>query len=187
MQKFKKMPKPPLVGAAILLVLGVALMAWPEVVLGIFPPLLGAVLALAGAIGLAHSLAMRSHLARPGAKLLQSVLQVVVGIIFMVKRDFSLGFLAVLFGLYVLASSVIRLGEATAAARAKQPWAGALADGLMQLVLGVLLLFAPFSQRMLWARFLGVHFVVAAANTLHWLYKGARAPGAQAEDESADA
>lgn len=171
MRRKNPVPQLPLFGAATVLVLGLLLMVRPQVVLDIFPPLLGAVLAVAGAMGVAHTAAMRGRLVRPFAKLLLSVLQLVAGLVFVFKRDMSLAFLTLLFGIYVLGTAAVHVGQAAEMAKQKRTWLPKAAEGIFQLVLGALLLLAPIGHRLLWARFLGLHFVVAAMATLLWLHK----------------
>lgn len=158
------------------LALGLALIFWPRGVLQVFPPLLGALMLVAGAIGIAHSLAMRARLMQPGMKLLQGLLTVLVGLVFLVKQNFSMAFLTVLFGIYVIVTACIHMSMALDAARDGGRWFAEAGEGLLQFVLGALLLFSPFTGNLLWARLLGLHFSVAALSTMGWLLRESRRP-----------
>lgn len=161
---------PTIVMVAVLL-LGLALVIWPDSILSVFPPLLGGVLVLVGGLVLAHCFVMWNRLAQPELQLLRAVVNIVIGIIFIVKHDFSLAFLSILFGIYILVMAGIDFSAALGAMWSGENWAVTLLDALFKLVLGILLMFAPFTGRSLWARVLGAYFAIASAKALIWLIK----------------
>lgn len=123
MKKEKRpVPKIPLVAALALLLLGALLVFFPDTVLGLLPPLVGTVMLLVGLQGLIHALVMGERLPEPGMKMLQSVIYLLVGLIFLVKQDISLAFLSILFGLYVLVTAAIHLSLAIDNRRKKKAW-----------------------------------------------------------------
>lgn len=169
LKKLKDTPRVPLIGGLLFFALGLCLLVWPEPVLTIFPPLLGTIMVLVGALLTAHSLIMWQRLMQPGFKLLRGVVNIVVGLIFIVKHDFTLAFLSILFGLYILVMAAIDFSDAMQNLGAKKPWLAGVVQAVAKFALGIVLLFAPFSGRVLWARVLGVYFMLAAGNMLHWL------------------
>lgn len=173
----------PMAVAVIFLLLGVALLAWPEAVIGVFPPLLGVVLLLVGVQGTAHTLVMWRRLPAPGFALLRGLVNLVVGVIFLVRRDVSLVFMSVLFGAYVLVGAALDF-VAVIRDRKERPavWTD-LAESLLNLVLGVLLLVSPFTGQALWARVLGLHFVLVVGSSLWWLWRQRQNPADAAEED----
>lgn len=179
----------PALGAGLFLLLGVAMLIWPEQIVGVFPPLLGVVLLLVGIQGVAYNLVMGKRAAASEMGLLRGVINLVVGVVFLFKQDLSMAFMSVLFGLYVLVSSAANLVAALGRWREKKPFATDLADSVFGMVIGLLLLFSPFTGRALWVRVLGVYFVISAANALRGLYglqKDAQAADKTAEDDTED-
>ncbi|MGD9559511.1 MAG: DUF308 domain-containing protein [Oscillospiraceae bacterium] len=174
----------PLAGAVLFLLLGVGMLVWPDAILTVFPPLVGAVLVVVGIQAVAYNLVMGRRVANGAFALLRGVINILVGAIFLVKRDLSLAFLSILFGLYVLVGAAMNLSTAAQRIREKKPFATELWDGVFNLVLGLLLLFSPFTGRSLWVRVLGVHFIVSAGTSLVWmLRRGGEKP---VDDEGQD-
>lgn len=171
--------RPPLAAALALLLLGLALLAWPDVLLKVLPPLIGVVLILVGAQFIISTLLMGSRVKEPSLRFLSGFVNILVGAVFILKRDVSLLFMSVLFGLYVLVSAGIGLSVALAGRQRREAWLPAALESLLELVLGALLLFSPFNGLTLWVRVLGVYFVVAAAGML-WALAGLK----KREDEN---
>lgn len=181
MKKLKQIPKIPFGGAALFFALGLALLIWPDAVLTVFPPLLGGIIVLVGSLNVGHTLVMWQRVAQPGFKLLRGMVNIVVGLVFIAKRDVTLAFLSILFGLYVLIMAAIDFSDAMQNLRTQKRWGLTFFQAVAKLVLGLVLLFAPFSGRTLWVRVLGVYFMVIAGGTLHWLVTERRpAPPASA-------
>lgn len=161
----------PAIVAGLLLLLGLGLLFWPDAVLTVFPPLIGGVLVLVGGLMLAHCVVMWKHLAQPELRVLSAAVNIVIGLVFIIKHDFSLAFLSILFGIYVLVMAGIDFSSALGAMWSGEAWIGSMLEALVKLVLGALLMFAPFSGRALWARVLGGYFVVVAVRILFLLWQ----------------
>jgi uncharacterized membrane protein HdeD (DUF308 family) len=161
----------PAIVAGLLLLLGLGLLIWPDVVLGVFPPLIGGVLVLVGGLMLAQCIVIWQYLAQPELRVLNASVNIVIGLVFIIKHDVSLAFLSILFGIYVLIMAGIDFSSALGAMWSGEAWIGLMLEALVKLVLGALLMFAPFSGRSLWAQVLGGYFVVAAVRILFWLCK----------------
>lgn len=161
----------PIAAALLLLLLGAALLVWPDETIHIFPPLIGVVLVLAGIPPVVTGLVLRHRVMEPGFRVLQGCINIGVGIIFIVKQDLSLMFLSVLFGLYALVSAGVDFSEALRGRRLHQPWLGRLVESVLRFLFSILLLFSPFGhlQYSLWARLLGIYFFLTALGLLRWL------------------
>ncbi len=156
----------PILGTVVLMLLGLALLIWPAGVINMFSPLLGIVLIVVGAQVTAHSLVMGRRVAAPGAALVRGLIMLLVGVVFITKRDLSLAFLSVLFGLYILVSAALDFSSALESRYHKRPYGLEMAGSIFSLAIGLLLLFSPFSGLDLWARVLGGYFLLMAGNTL---------------------
>ncbi|MFV0353057.1 MAG: DUF308 domain-containing protein [Oscillospiraceae bacterium] len=153
-------------GAA-LFVLGCILVFWPSVALRVFPPLIGLVIVIVGVQGLIQLAVFKNRTAAPGLKLAQSLVNILVGMVFLAKRDLSFLFLELLFGLYVVLVAILHLSLVASAIKNKRPFVRELAESVFQLILGLLLLFSPFAdEEPLWVRVLGLHFAVAGISAV---------------------
>lgn len=171
MKENKRLDALPLLGSLAFLILGLILLIWPAKVIIILPVLIGLVLVLVGVQGLAHTLVMHKRIMQPGYKAMQALVNLIIGCIFLVKQDISLLFLSVLFGLYVLFSTVISIVQTFHDIAEKRPFAASLLYEVMALILGILLLFSPFSGLELWIQVLGIYFILAAAGLFNWFRK----------------
>lgn len=156
----RKLPNLPVLGALSTFLLGAALIIFPRQVLLFFPLFLGAVLIFIGLLSVAHSIVMNKQLPAPQNKLLGGMLNIIVGVIFILKRDISLSFLSVLFGLYVLINACVIFSAAIQDRKKRKSWLADLLESFFSLTLGILLLFVPFVNRFFWVQLLGFYFCV---------------------------
>ena len=114
---------------------------------------------------------MEKHhrLMEPGLKLLRGGLSVAVGIVLVLQWDPPTAFITILCGVYIIVTAVLRLSAIGQKRRAGEAWYIRLGSYLFQVVLGVLMIIAPFDQRYLWLRALGAYFVVSGLSTLLWV------------------
>lgn len=164
-------------GVSILgIVLGLALMVFPAQIITLFPVVIGLALILAGVHHVGYSIAARRRTLDPGLTTARGILNIVVGLVFLLKGDVSLVFLSILFGIYALVSAGMDFTDATVRRRKKQKWLAGLIESIVEFVLGAVLLFAPFSDTFFWARFLGLYFILASCAALHVLFSSPRPP-----------
>lgn len=156
----------PIAAACVLLLLGISMLFWPTAIISVFPPLIGIILIFVGVLNIAHSMVLHQLMLDPGFKLMQGIITLIVGLVFILKQDISMAFLTILFGLYVLISAAIHFSSALEYRREKKKWLSALFESLFQFLLGALLLFGTFSDNALWARLLGLEFIVMGTSTL---------------------
>lgn len=173
----------PVLGGIAFLLLGLALMLWPEQVIALFPPAIGVVLILVGTLSIAHSLVLRGQLMEPQAKLLRGLVNVIVGVVFVARQDLSLAFLSILFGVYVLVGAAINFSAALQDRQQGRRWLPALGLSLLEFAMGVVLLRSLFAERLLWVRFLGLYFMLAAGGILLALLPGEKKADSSREKE----
>lgn len=159
----------PMLGIIAFLLLGISMILWPNAIAAIIMPLIGTVLLIVGIQITAHTIAMSRKMMDPEIKLIQGLVNMAAGLVFLLKRDLSAVFVGIIIGLYVLVTAVVGIAQAFGSLRNKKPFAMDLAEGVLQLVLGMLIIFSPFSDQNLWVRLLGVNFVISAAGALRFL------------------
>lgn len=157
---------PPVILMLIFAALGLLLIFFPGFFVRILPPLVGIVLILVGLQGIISGLSLRGVLKHPGFTMARGVLCIVVAIIFLAKNDLSVVFISILFGLFVLISAVLGMMGAVRQKRAGEPWAFDVFEGVVDIILGLLLLIAPFRGMNLWTQILGIHFILVAIGAL---------------------
>ena len=155
-----------LTGGLVLLGFGLILVFWPEFAIHVFPPIIGLVLLLVGIEEMVHLILHRTRIASPPLKLAQSLVHIMVALVFLLKRGPSFPFFEVLLSLYVLFSAILHLSLVISALQNRLPFLLELLESILQLVLGLLLLLTPFSSTVLWVRILGIHFLVAGGNAV---------------------
>lgn len=169
-----KKPKFPIIPAAalgVLMLLGFSLLLWPGLLVEVLPVLIGVLLLLAGVLVIASGGSLRQLGIDTSFRTMFGAVTIVVALVFLVKQDISLVFLSVLFGLYVLITAALSVVEIVNAVRSRQPFILPLLSVVVQMALGLLLLFAPFAGLSLWVQILGVHFVLAGVNGMFWLVR----------------
>lgn len=156
----------PLIAVLIFAAVGLLLLFVPEFFVRILPPLIGVVLLILGLQAIVSGIALRSTREMPLLAIGGGVLSIVVGIIFLVQNNVSVVFISILFGLYIIVTSVLAIADARRKRKAGQPWLFDLVGALIDIVLGLLLLFSPVQGMNLWVRILGIHFILVALGTL---------------------
>ena len=161
----------PISASLIITLLGICLILWPNEVLSLFPPLIGAILSIVGGITILHAIITFKEAPSPWFKLMQGIINLAVGLVFIFNNNVSLAFLTILFGVYILISAATQLLYAIQGLFAKKRWIGDLLESIFQFFLGALILFGTFSGHALWARLLGLQFAITGASSLFWLLR----------------
>lgn len=132
----------PVAAGTLLCALGLACLVWPATMLGMLPILIGICVLALGLTETAFGFAMRAA-GGAGASILQGVVNVAVGLVFLFNRKVTLMFIAVLVGIWLLAAGVLRLSTVRAQRAVGGHWGTALADGVLRLLFGVLMFLRP--------------------------------------------
>lgn len=169
-----------------LVALGGILIFRPHFALRIFPPLIGLALLIVGVQGLVQLVVFKNRTSVPGLKLAQSLVYMLLGLIFLNRGNLSFAILTLLFGVYVTLVAVLHLSLVVSAIKNKRPFVKELVESVFQLAIGIFLLFMPFpNEEPLWVRLMGLHFVFAGVNAV-WDVLKLRMdiqPEAEAEEE----
>lgn len=184
MKKLSTLERPALFVIILLLLWGLLMLIWPSAIYRWFPPLLGLILIIGGALRIAHSFVMRARLPRPLASTIQGLLSVIAGLIFLYACNFSLSFLSIFFGIYVLIGAIVHFISLFTDTHTVDSRASTIITGIFQLVLGGLLLLAPLSGQAIWIRLLGLHFIVSTVSLTIWITQSPKSTGTSKKDET---
>lgn len=156
----------PFIAIIIFAAVGLLLLIVPEFFVRILPPLIGIVLLILGLQALLSGIALRGASETPLLAIGGGVLSIIVGIIFLVQNNVSVVFISILFGLYIIVTSVLGIADALRGRKAGKPWVPGIVESVIDIVLGLLLLFSPVRGMNLWVRILGIHFILVAVGSL---------------------
>lgn len=162
----KRLIAVPLIFLILFGVLGVLFILWPTPFVHILPPILGIVLLILGAFATSIGLTMRKTLRQAGFATLIGLASIVIGLIFLIKNNVSIAFIGILFGLFVLVTAFFSLSRAIQAIRTKESFLRDLIVGLINAILGGLLLINPMGGMTLWVRITGAYLVVLAVSAI---------------------
>lgn len=157
---------PPTIAMVVFAALGLLLLFVPGFFVRILPPLVGIVLIIVGLSGVVSGFTLRGATSHPIFIIGPGLLAIVVGIIFLAKNDVSVVFISILFGLYVILSAVFSIMDAWRKRKAGQPWVFDIVEGVIDILLGLILLLSPLHGMNLWVRILGAHFILIAIGAL---------------------
>lgn len=162
---------PPTIALIVFAALGLLLLFVPGFFVRILPPLVGIALILIGLSGVISGFTLRSATSHPIFFIGPGLLAIIVGIIFLAKNDVSVVFISILFGLYVILTAVFSIMDAWRKRKAGQPWMFDIVEGVIDILLGLILLLSPLHGMNLWVRILGAHFILLSIGALLMLFR----------------
>ncbi|NUO56297.1 MAG: hypothetical protein HOV71_16595 [Hamadaea sp.] len=148
-----------LIGGVVAILLGIVLLIWPDRTLLVLAALLGIWLVILGIVRLADALTGRElGGASRGFSALAGVIYVIAGIVVLANLHASLKFIALLIGLIWIFSGVSEIISGFTRVRGRGAKIGAILLGLINVALGVVVLFWP-----------GITLIVLVWITAIWL------------------
>lgn len=145
------------VGAA-LIALGAVAIIWPQVIVNGLPVLIGIALLCLGVFELVNGVQHRSVTPLGVPVLLQGIVNVAVGCVFLFNSNVSVVFVGVVLGLWAVVSGIVSLRGAFLR-RGTGAFGYSCVDGALKLLVGLLLVFHPFGGIAAWMVVLGIFFV----------------------------
>lgn len=155
----------PCAAGALLCLVGLACLVWPEALSQVLAALVGACLTALGAGLLACGLAARRR-GGGGILLVQSAAHLAAGLVFLLNQDVSLAFLGGILGVWLLVIGVLRARSALAARRMGAPWKGDAVSAALRFGCGALTLVRPFRGLAAGVMLLGAVLVVAGVSLI---------------------
>lgn len=149
------------------LVLGLVLLCWPDWVLGGICILVGGLVAGTGVFQLIRFFVARERLFFAPLTLITGLISLGLGLFLLLRSDVILTALPLVFGLFVVFDSVVRIQNALELRRYGLPsWKGIFGMGLISVVLGLVVLFNPFATVQALVMGIGVILIVEGALNL---------------------
>lgn len=134
-----------LVMSALYLALGIVLLGWPQTVLNVICYVVGGLVALGGVMQLVRFFAARERMLLAPLSLVLGLVCLGLGLFLIVRSDVVQTVLPIVFGLFVVFDSVVRVQNALELRRCGHPrWWSLLALALLSVVLGAVMIANPF-------------------------------------------
>ena len=153
--------------SALYVVLGLVLLCWPDWVLGGICILVGGLVAGTGVFQLIRFFVARERLFFAPLTLITGLVSLGLGLFLLLRSDVILTALPLVFGLFVVFDSVVRIQNALELRRYGLPsWKGIFGMGLVSVVLGLVVLFNPFATVQALVMGIGIILIVEGALNL---------------------
>lgn len=157
------------ISALFCVVLGLILLIWPGAAISVLNTLLGAVLAIAGAIDIVLFLSGHDNTLYGLSRLIIGIILVVFGIWVMVRPSLLAVIIPRVIGTLICVHGIADIGRSVTLRRSAYPgWLAALIMGLLTVALGVLLIFKPLGSFVTVLRFIGAFLVYDGASDV-WI------------------
>lgn len=171
MKKWKWMP---ILSSVIFLLAGIWFLVDPDGITNILPYAIGTLILIVGLEQILYSICTKEYTFLPGFRLTQGMISVLLGIVFLVKQDFSIAVLGMILGVWALISSAIKLNVSLQEKTLGFSWFGDFLIGILQMVFGFLLIFNPFKGISTWIMIVGIYFILTGISillSLHYFSK----------------
>lgn len=167
-EEFKRMKWLPYMAGVMMCVLGGAALLFPDQVAKLLHLCLGVGILGLGVCELAAGFAGRGDAPAyiVSIRRLHGVVNVAVGLVFLLNRTLSVLFAAVALGVWACAFGLIRLLDALHRRLRGAAWGGCAADAAVKFLLGVCMLASPWRSLRIWMILLGVFFVVVGISVI---------------------
>lgn len=153
--------------SALYVVLGLVLLFWPEMVLGAICILIGGLVAGTGVFQLVRFFVARERLFFAPLTLITGLISLGLGLFLLLRSDVILTALPLVFGLFVVFDSVVRLQNAWELRRLGiSSWKGIFGMGIISVVLGLVVLFNPFATVQALVMGIGVILIIEGCMNL---------------------
>ncbi|MEG0304834.1 MAG: DUF308 domain-containing protein [Oscillospiraceae bacterium] len=168
-KSFKRWKWALILAAAILFILGLTAIVWPRGIMNILPILIGITLLAVGACELAFSFGTKEYKSANSIKLIQGVMSLAVGVVFLLKRDVSIVFLGVVLGLWAIISAALKISLALRQHAVGYPCRGTIVEAAVKGIIGLFMMFNPFVGLAAWTMVIGIFFIVAGGALFAWV------------------
>lgn len=157
------------ISALLCVALGLILLIWPGTAISVLNTLLGAVLAIVGAVDVALFLSGHDNTLYGLSRLLIGIILAVFGIWVMVRPSLLAVVIPRVIGALICVHGIADIGRSATLRRSEyHGWSAALIMGLLTVALGVLLIFKPLGSFETVLRFIGAFLVYDGASDV-WI------------------
>lgn len=158
-KKFKWLP---LLMCVVMFVLGLALFLLPNTVANRIPLFLGSILLFIGLDDLIYSFLTKDYKIGTSMQLIQGSINVMIGIVFLLKQESSLLYLGICFGFCALVMGAIKLNLAVDNYHLGLPYKWYIFDGVIRIIFAAWLIFNPIGGFTVWVMTCGAYFMISA-------------------------
>ncbi len=160
----------PILSAILFILAGIWFILDPKEITEILPFVIGTVILFVGIEQIIYSIGTREYTLLPGFRLTQGIISTLLGIVFIMKQDFSLIVLGLILGVWAIIVGSIKLNVALQEKTLQLSWGWDLILGLFQIIFGFILIFHPFAGISTWILVVGVYFIVIGITILLSVY-----------------
>lgn len=171
MGDFKEAKRTYFIIAAIYLLMGIILTIWPGFMAGVITTVLGVVSIVIGIIRLIEYFTGDRYAAIFKYDMVIGILFIGFGLFALIWPGVIVSILPVIFGIFLIVSSLIKLQNAVDLKRlGYDRWWSVLIMGLVSVILGIVVICNPFRAVKLLIRFIGIFFMIDGITSLVSMY-----------------
>ena len=153
--------------SVIMLVLGLVLLIWPKMSLSVLCCLIGVMLVIGGAVKLVGYFSKDLYRLAFQFDLALGIFVSVIGIILILHPYWIMSFFPIVIGIFIMVDGVFKIQTSVDAQRfGLTNWWLILTGGILCIVLGILLVFDPFSSATALVAIMGVSLIVDGLQNL---------------------
>lgn len=153
----------PMLMGCVMFVLGIVLFLGPQTITDRIPFILGFLLIFIGGSDLIYSFLTKDYKIGTNMQLIQGTINVMIGIIFLVKPELTIDYLGICFGLCALVMGAIKLNLALdhyQLGNSNPSWYAL--DGIIRIVFAIFLIFNPIGGINVWIMLVGAYFIISS-------------------------
>lgn len=156
----------PMLMGLVMLVLGIALFIKPTAIANRIPLFLGSVLVFIGLDDLLYSFLTKDYKIGTSMQLIQGTINVMIGLVFLLKQDTSLLYLGICFGFCAIVMGAIKLNLAVDHYYLGEHYGWYIFDGIIRIIFAGFLIFNPVGGFTVWTMTCGAYFIISAIDIL---------------------
>lgn len=152
----------PMLMGIVMLVLGIALFIRPSAIVNRIPLFLGSILLFIGLDDLLYSFLTKDYKIGTSMQLIQGTINVMIGIVFLLKQEASLLYLGICFGICALVMGAIKLNLAVDRYYLGLSHGWYIFDGIIRIIFAAWLIFNPIGGFTVWIMTCGAYFIISS-------------------------
>lgn len=152
----------PMLLGLVMFVIGTALFLKPNGIAGRIPLFLGSMLLFIGFDDLIFSFLTKDYKIGTSMQLVQGSINVMIGLVFLLKQDSSLAFLGICFGICALVMGAIKLNLAVDNYHLGLHYGWYIFDGIIRLIFATLLIWNPIGGFTVWVMLCGAYLIISS-------------------------
>ena len=152
----------PMLMGLVMMVVGLALFLKPGTIADRVPLFLGSMLLFIGLDDLIFSFLTKDYKIGTSMQLIQGSINVMIGLVFILKQESSLLFLGICFGICALVMGAIKLNLAVDNYHLGLHYGWDIFDGIIRLIFAAFLIFNPIGGLTVWIMISGAYLIISS-------------------------